>query len=128
MPWHRRKRPEGKKEERRRQEEEERREEENGAKQRKWQQGLMRAAAPSSSGWLYPLPYRVPVTSAYGYQVHPVTGDWSFHTGVDLGAGEGHPDLRHPQREPLQRLHTATFTATMSPSTTVTAIPAYMGI
>ncbi|MFR8333183.1 MAG: M23 family metallopeptidase [Oscillospiraceae bacterium] len=38
-----------------------------------------------------PLPYRVAVTSAYGYRVHPVTGAWSFHTGVDLGAAEGTP-------------------------------------
>ena len=78
-------------EERRRQEEEERREEENRGGNSESGSGSNEGGSPSSSGWLYPLPYRVPVTSAYGYRVHPVTGDWSFHTGVDLGAGEGTP-------------------------------------
>lgn len=38
--------------------------------------------------WLYPLPYRVPVTSPYGMRIHPTTGgdDWRMHAGVDLGA------------------------------------------
>ena len=74
-------------EERRRQEEENRRQEEENRRQEEENSG----SSSSSSGWLYPLPYRVAVTSAYGYRVHPVTGAWSFHTGVDLGAGEGTP-------------------------------------
>ena len=75
-------------EERRRQEEENRggSEEEGGG-----ESGGSSGSSSSSSGWLYPLPYRVAVTSAYGYRVHPVTGAWSFHTGVDLGAAEGTP-------------------------------------
>lgn len=76
-------------EERRRQEEEARREEEETSGGSSEEGG--ESGSASSSGWLYPLPYRVPVTSAYGYRVHPVTGAWSFHTGVDLGAGEGTP-------------------------------------
>ena len=91
MPWHRRKRPEGKKRSaagKKRRSAERRK---IGAETAKVAAEAMRGGSPSSSGWLYPLPYRVPVTSAYGYRVHPVTGDWSFHTGVDLGAGEGTP-------------------------------------
>ena len=82
-------------EEARRQEEENRRQEEenNGGSEEEGggESGGSSGSSSSSSGWLYPLPYRVAVTSAYGYRVHPVTGAWSFHTGVDLGAGEGTP-------------------------------------
>ena len=28
-------------------------------------------------------------TSLFGYRIHPVTGQWSFHTGIDIAAGEG---------------------------------------
>lgn len=27
----------------------------------------------------------LPVTSPFGWRIHPQTGDWRFHTGVDLG-------------------------------------------
>ena len=27
----------------------------------------------------------LPVTSAFGWRVHPISGEWKFHTGVDLG-------------------------------------------
>lgn len=77
------------------QEEEARRQEEenNGGSEEEGggESGGSSGSSSSSSGWLYPLPYRVAVTSAYGYRVHPVTGAWSFHTGVDLGAAEGTP-------------------------------------
>ena len=89
-------------EERRRQEEENRRQEEENRRQEEennggseeeggGESGGSSGSSSSSSGWLYPLPYRVAVTSAYGYRVHPVTGAWSFHAGVDRGAGEGTP-------------------------------------
>lgn len=26
-----------------------------------------------------------PVTSPFGWRIHPISGDWKFHTGVDLG-------------------------------------------
>ena len=43
-------------------------------------------------GWSYPLPGGVSsVTCAYGWRIHPVTGNYSFHTGVDLGADYGVP-------------------------------------
>jgi murein DD-endopeptidase MepM/ murein hydrolase activator NlpD len=41
----------------------------------------------------YPLPYPVPVTSNYGWRNNPVTGQWSFHSGIDLGAAMGTPVL-----------------------------------
>ena len=40
---------------------------------------------------LYPLPQPVPVTSGFGWRQHPVTGVRRFHSGVDLGAGQGTP-------------------------------------
>ena len=33
----------------------------------------------------------LPVTSAFGWRVHPISGEWKFHTGVDLGYAEGTP-------------------------------------
>lgn len=41
----------------------------------------------------YPLPYPVPVTSDYGWRVHPITGETAFHAGIDLGAPMGTPVL-----------------------------------
>ena len=32
-----------------------------------------------------------PVTSAFGWRVHPISGEWKFHAGVDLGYAEGDP-------------------------------------
>lgn len=26
-----------------------------------------------------------PVTSPFGWRIHPITGEWNFHAGVDLG-------------------------------------------
>ncbi|MBQ4403117.1 MAG: M23 family metallopeptidase [Selenomonadaceae bacterium] len=26
-----------------------------------------------------------PVTSPFGWRIHPISGEWKFHTGVDLG-------------------------------------------
>ncbi len=47
-------------------------------------------ANKDSSGFLYPLPYRVAITDSYGYRTHPVTGQkTTWHNGVDLAAGAG---------------------------------------
>jgi murein DD-endopeptidase MepM/ murein hydrolase activator NlpD len=37
----------------------------------------------------------LPVTSPFGWRVHPITGTWKFHAGVDLGYeyGSGVPAL-----------------------------------
>lgn len=40
-------------------------------------------------GW--PIPGRTNVTSTFGSRIHPVTGEKSYHYGVDIGAPEGTP-------------------------------------
>lgn len=42
----------------------------------------------STEGWLCPVPWYV-LTSPFGYRVHPIYGDWRFHSGVDLACSEG---------------------------------------
>ncbi|MEO1132678.1 MAG: M23 family metallopeptidase [Cyanobacteria bacterium J06639_1] len=42
---------------------------------------------------LYPLPFRVPLTSGFGMRIHPISGDRAFHQGLDLGAAYGTPVL-----------------------------------
>ncbi len=54
-----------------------------------------RAAAKDKNGYrgdtsgLLNLPVDGPVTSAYGYRVHPIYGYYSLHDGTDFGAGCG---------------------------------------
>lgn len=35
------------------------------------------------------------VTSSFGWRIHPVSGEWKFHTGIDLGydCGTGIPSI-----------------------------------
>ena len=48
-------------------------------------------AEPSyNEGWICPVPWYV-LTSPFGYRVHPIYGDWRFHSGVDLACTEGTP-------------------------------------
>ncbi len=51
--------------------------------------GSSSSSGSSTGGWLYPLGYSVPITCAYGWRNHPLTGKKNWHTGIDLGAGEG---------------------------------------
>ncbi len=44
-----------------------------------------RAQLPDSTRICLPL-HRIEVTSPYGFRVHPVTGKWQFHNGIDLRA------------------------------------------
>lgn len=39
----------------------------------------------------YPLPPGAVITSPYGYRVHPITGNYSLHNGVDLAIYQGAP-------------------------------------
>lgn len=59
------------------------------AKEKEYTDALQTGNNGSSSGWLYPLPYRVPITDAYGWRNHVITGKYSFHHGVDFAAGRG---------------------------------------
>lgn len=45
---------------------------------------------PSTSGFVNPLS-SITVTCAYGWRIHPLWGNESFHTGVDLAANSGAP-------------------------------------
>jgi murein DD-endopeptidase MepM/ murein hydrolase activator NlpD len=47
----------------------------------------------SGSGMIFPLAIAAPITSLFGWRVHPITGDSRFHTGTDLGAPTGTPIL-----------------------------------
>ncbi|WP_299044676.1 M23 family metallopeptidase [uncultured Thermosynechococcus sp.] len=42
---------------------------------------------------LFPLPFPVPITSTFGWRIHPIFGDRRFHSGTDLGAPAGTPVL-----------------------------------
>ena len=33
----------------------------------------------------------LPITSSFGWRVHPITGAWKFHSGLDLGYDYGTP-------------------------------------
>lgn len=47
-------------------------------------------APPSNNqSFLFPMAYCTMLTSAYGYRIHPITGNYAFHNGVDLAAGTG---------------------------------------
>lgn len=42
---------------------------------------------------LFPLSIPAPITSAFGWRVHPISGDRRFHAGTDIGAAMGTPVL-----------------------------------
>lgn len=44
-------------------------------------------------GLLFPLTIPAPITSLFGWRIHPITGDRRFHAGTDLGAPWGTPVL-----------------------------------
>ncbi len=48
-------------------------------------------ASPASGGGYLDYPVAGPVTSPYGWRVHPIWGYRSLHDGIDLGAGCGTP-------------------------------------
>ena len=45
----------------------------------------------SGESFKYPLPSGAVITSPYGYRVHPITGNYSLHNGVDLAIYAGAP-------------------------------------
>ena len=51
--------------------------------------GSSGGSGTSSSGFIWPA-YGA-ITCAYGYRIHPITGKYSFHSGIDIGAAAGSP-------------------------------------
>jgi murein DD-endopeptidase MepM/ murein hydrolase activator NlpD len=51
------------------------------------------AVAYRGTGMIYPLSIPAPITSLFGWRVHPITGNQRFHAGTDLGAPMGTPVL-----------------------------------
>ncbi|AFY32070.1 M23 family metallopeptidase [Calothrix sp. PCC 7507] len=49
--------------------------------------------AYGGTGMMFPLSVPAPITSLFGWRVHPITGDRRFHAGTDLGAPMGTPVL-----------------------------------
>jgi murein DD-endopeptidase MepM/ murein hydrolase activator NlpD len=45
----------------------------------------------AESNFIYPLAAPAPVTSRFGWRIHPITGNRRFHAGTDFGAPEGAP-------------------------------------
>ncbi len=47
----------------------------------------------ASLGMMFPLSIPAPITSFFGWRVHPITGDQRVHTGTDIAAPMGTPVL-----------------------------------
>lgn len=54
--------------------------------------GVANIPVPRSAG-AYIYPVNGPVTSDFGYRIHPITGSSRLHTGMDFGVGYGVPIL-----------------------------------
>ncbi|NJM64859.1 MAG: peptidoglycan DD-metalloendopeptidase family protein [Acaryochloris sp. RU_4_1] len=48
---------------------------------------------PNQQRMIFPLPMPASITSAFGWRVHPISGESSFHAGTDLAAPMGTPVL-----------------------------------
>jgi murein DD-endopeptidase MepM/ murein hydrolase activator NlpD len=56
-----------------------------------WQPPSPASLYGSATGIIFPLSVPAPITSLFGWRMHPITGDRRFHSGADLGAPMGTP-------------------------------------
>ncbi|MEL6602880.1 MAG: peptidoglycan DD-metalloendopeptidase family protein [Cyanobacteria bacterium J06614_10] len=47
----------------------------------------------AAESFIFPLSIPSPITSLFGFRIHPITGDRRFHAGTDIGAAQGTPVL-----------------------------------
>ncbi len=52
-----------------------------------------RPAVGSANSLMFPLTVPAPITSLFGWRIHPITGNRRFHSGTDFGASLGTPVL-----------------------------------
>lgn len=45
----------------------------------------------NTGSYAWPLPSGAVITSYFGYRIHPIYGDWRYHTGADLAMSSGTP-------------------------------------
>lgn len=63
---------------------------EKKAEEKKQSENLTRSQTQAATGVLiWPTPSSYRVTSDFGQRIHPVTGQSSFHGGIDIGASQG---------------------------------------
>jgi murein DD-endopeptidase MepM/ murein hydrolase activator NlpD len=56
-------------------------------------QSFLKRSGKGEINLLFPLSIPAAITSAFGWRIHPITGDQRFHAGTDLGAPSGTPVL-----------------------------------
>lgn len=47
----------------------------------------------AAQDFIFPLSIPSPITSLFGFRTHPISGDYRFHAGTDIGAAQGTPVL-----------------------------------